>query len=133
MKHQINFDGWDLEHWEKLSPPYEDEEGRTQSPAIGIQKGFSDDVAKTARRYANQLQIRIHHYFLLQSAGATPEDVEKGEALPLSPYPQQLIDALDSAEAALAVAAAELEAYFGAADKRRRQARKDGVDVAVQP
>tara|TARA_R110000824_G_scaffold167283_1_gene344169 strand:- start:10741 stop:11142 length:402 start_codon:yes stop_codon:yes gene_type:complete len=133
MKYQISFDGWDLEHWEKLSPPYEDEEGRLRHPAGDMQKGFSDDVAKTARQYANQLQIRIHHYFLLQSAGVSPEDVEKEKALPLSPYPQQLVDALDSAEAAIAVAAAELEAYFGAVDKKRRQARKDGADVAVRP
>lgn len=124
MNYPISYDGWDLDQWAKMT-------AGDMRAARRACEGFHDDVARTVRRYANQLQVRTHHYHLIGDSGKAPKDLAKAQPLSHSPYPQQLIDALDSAEAALAVAAAELEAYFSAADKRRRQARKAGVDVAV--
>lgn len=124
-----------MEQWDDVFPSYEDSDGIRHCPSIKIREGFLEDLARVVRRYANQLQIRLHHeaYPTEQVALELSKGLKDWEVgLLFSPYPKHLIDALDSADAAIAVAATQLEEYFTEKSEERRQARKDGVDVAVQ-
>jgi hypothetical protein len=117
VNYAASYDGWDSERWAKLV------DGDVAA-ANAAAREFHGDVERTTRQYANQLQIRTHHYFLLQMSGVTPENVEGGAPQALSPYPQNLIESLDAAEAAVRLAQAETEAYFKAVDAKRRETKE---------